>query len=97
MRRKGVQRHNKFDVLSEFQQIPGIGKVASEELWSLGFRSIADLKNETPDALYQRLSSLHDKKMHKCWLYVFRLCVYYAKTPESRREPHLLKWNHWKD
>jgi Pathogenicity locus len=42
-------------VLKEFRQIPGVGKSIAEDLWDLGLRSVSDLKNLDPKALYTRL------------------------------------------
>lgn len=82
-------------VLKEFCQIPGVGKSIAENLWNLGLRSVADLKNQEPEALYMSLCALHGTHVDRCMLYVFRCTVYYASNDKFDAE--LLKWWNWKD
>ena len=35
-------------------------------------------------------------QVDRCVLYVFRVAVYVASTPEEKRDPNLLKWWNWK-
>lgn len=81
--------------LKEFRQIPGIGKSMARDLYDLGFRSIADLKTQNPQIMYDKLSVLRSVQMDRCVLYVFRCAVYFAQTENSDHE--LLKWWNWKD
>ena len=41
--------------LRDLQRIPGVGKRVSEDLYSLGFRSVAELKGQNPEKLYADL------------------------------------------
>ena len=50
---------NKIGSLSQFQQIPGVGKSIANDLWDIGLRSIKDLKNNDPEKLYLRLCELN--------------------------------------
>ena len=92
-----MKRVNKKEVLKEFKIMPGVGNAVAEDLWNLGYRSISDLKGEDPEAMYEELCEYQNTKVCRCMLYVFRLTVYFAKTPEKRRKPELLKWGNWKD
>lgn len=85
----------KKQVLKEFQQIPGVGKSVAEDLYDLGLRSIADLKGNDPETLYDCLCSYKGMKVDRCMLYVFRCAVYYASNDSYDLE--LLKWWNWKD
>lgn len=76
------------------QEIPGVGKSISEDLWNLGIRSIGDLKGKDPEALYEALCRFQNCSVDRCMLYVFRCAVYYAT--EKNHKPALLKWWNWK-
>ena len=82
-------------VLKEFRQIPGVGKSIAEDLWDLGLRSVSDLKNQDPEALYTRLCTFQGTHVDRCMLYVLRCAVYYASNDVYDAE--LLKWWNWKD
>lgn len=81
--------------IKELTRIPGVGKKIAEDLWNLGIRSVADLKDQDPEALYLRLCDYHGTRVDRCMLYVFRCAVYYASN--GQRDPDLLKWWNWKD
>jgi pathogenicity locus Cdd1 protein len=87
--------NDKQVVLREFRQIPGVGKSISEDLWNLGLRSVSDLKNQDPEALYLRLCAFQGAHVDRCMLYVFRCAVYYASNDVHDAE--LLKWWNWKE
>jgi hypothetical protein len=87
--------NDKQVVLNEFRQIPGVGKRIAEDLWDLGLRSVSDLKNQDPEALYMRLCDLQGTHVDRCMLYVFRCAVYY--TSNDTYDAELLKWWNWKD
>ncbi len=82
-------------ITSELEQIPGVGKSIAQDLQNLGIQSIQDLKDQDPEALYQRLCIYQGQAVDRCMLYVFRCAVYYASS--DRPEPELLKWWNWKD
>ncbi len=86
---------NKKEILKELQQIPGVGKSLSQDLYDLGIRSIEDLKTKNPEDMYQQLCDLHNTHIDRCVLYVFRCAVYYAS--EHAHNSELLKWWNWKD
>jgi hypothetical protein len=83
------------NVLKELQTIPGVGKSISMDLWNLGIRSVKDLQNKDPEALYQRLCEQTGMRIDRCLLYVLRCAVYYAS--EKKPKPKLLLWWNWKD
>ncbi len=85
----------KHMVLKEFRQIPGVGKSIAEDLWNPGLRSVSELKNQDPEALYMSLCAIQGTHVDRCMLYVFRCAVYYASNDVYDEE--LLKWWYWKD
>ncbi|QBD75294.1 pathogenicity locus [Ktedonosporobacter rubrisoli] len=85
----------KQETLKEFRSIPGVGASIAEDLWALGLRSVADLRGQDPERLYEALCLQQGTYIDRCMLYVFRCAVYYAS--HEIREPHLLKWWNWKD
>ncbi len=85
---------SKSDILKELQEIPGVGKSISEDLWELGIRSVPALKGKSPEALYEKRCRQQGVRIDPCLLYVFRCAVYWASTPKPK--PELLKWWNWK-
>ena len=83
------------DSLRDFQRIPGIGPSMADDLWRLGYHSVAELRDEEPEALYQRLCTLSGRHVDRCVLYVFRCAVYFASN--EAHDPELLKWWNWSD
>ena len=83
------------DILKEFRNIPGVGKEIAKDLWKMGYRSTAELKNEDPEEMYKNLCELEGKRVDPCMQYVFRCAVYYCQNAEH--DPHLLKWWNWKN
>lgn len=81
--------------LKALQQIPGVGKVIAQDLWSLGIRTVQDLEDQDPETLYLRLCHHQGTQVDRCMLYVFRCAIYYASTEAP--EAHLLKWWNWSD
>jgi hypothetical protein len=83
--------------LKELTQIPGVGKSIANDLWSIGIRSVRDLKGTDPELLYNLSNKYAGTVQDRCLLYVFRCAVYFANTAEKRRNPEKLKWWNWKD
>ncbi|HLZ59189.1 MAG TPA: helix-hairpin-helix domain-containing protein [Ktedonosporobacter sp.] len=92
---KHLSPNIKEATLKEFRTIPGVGRSIAEDLWSMGFRSVPELKGQDPEDLYIRLCTLQGQHVDRCMLYVFRCAVYYAST--SKPDTELLKWWNWKD
>lgn len=85
----------KQTAIKELQRVPGVGKSIANDLWDLGLRSIADLKDKEPEELYVKLCALKKTHVDRCMLYVFRCAVYFASN--NQHDPVLLKWWNWKD
>lgn len=85
----------KLEILENFRQIPGVGLSIAEDFWNLGFRSVTELKDQDPEALYLRLCNYQRIQVDRCMLYVFRCAVYYASN--EIHDPDRLKWWNWKD
>lgn len=81
-------------VLKDFQRIPGVGKSIAKDLYDLGYRSVAELKGEDPELMYDRFCELAGCHVDRCLLYVFRCAVYFAS--HTVHDPERLKWWNWK-
>ncbi len=81
---------------SDLRQIPGVGKSIANDLLRIGIASVSELKGKDPQKLYEQSNHLAGMVQDRCLLYVFRGAVYYAETPEEKREPEKLKWWNWK-
>ncbi len=81
--------------IREFQAIPGVGKSLAQDLVDLGYRKVADLRDEDPEEMYKSLCDLREQHIDRCVLYVFRCAVYFASN--NVYELELLKWWNWKD
>jgi nucleotidyltransferase/DNA polymerase involved in DNA repair len=79
----------------ELEEIPGVGKKFASYLRELGFRSVRNLKDKSPEKLYIKLCARKGKRIDRCALYVLRCAVYYASN--KKHNPELLKWWNWKD
>jgi hypothetical protein len=82
-------------VLKDLRRIPGVGKTTALDLWSLGLRSVGDLRGRDPQALYEAQEALAGRHVDRCVLYVYRCAVYFAETASP--DPEKLKWWNWKD
>lgn len=83
------------EYLKELRIIPGVGKSIAKDLYDLGIRSVADLRDKNPEELYHRSNQLAGAVQGPCLLYTFRCAVYFAR--EKQPDPKLLKWWNWKD
>jgi hypothetical protein len=77
------------------QLIPSVGPSIAADLRSLGYHQVEDLRDESPEEMFDALCELRGEKIDRCVLYTFRCAVYFANN--SRHEPQLLKWWNWKD
>ncbi len=80
---------------SPLQQIPGIGPSIAADLNGIGITEVAQLRGQSPQALYDQLCEATGQIHDRCVLYVFRCAVYYAST--AKHDPEKLKWWNWKD
>ena len=81
--------------LRDLRRIPGVGVRIAEDLYNLGYRRVEDLRDEDPEAMYQRMMDRTGTHIDRCMLYVLRCAVYYAR--ETEHDPERLKWWNWKD
>lgn len=86
---------NQTATLRELRTIPGVGKSIALDLWHLGYRSVADLRGEDPQAMYDRFCQLTGGPVDRCMLYVMRCAVYFAESEVPN--PALLQWWNWSD
>ena len=93
-REQAVQQATR-ESMRDLRRIPGIGPSLAADLLRLGYASVAALKNQDPQAMYDRLMELEGQHVDRCVLYVFRCAVYFASTAEH--DPERLKWWSWKD
>lgn len=85
----------KQKVLAELQKIPNVGPAVALDLYSLGYKSLADMKGKKPDDMYLKLEALTGKHVDRCMLYVMRSLVFMAQTGE--RAPENVAWQLFKD
>lgn len=85
----------RMSLMKELESLPGIGAILAQELWSIGIRSIKDLKNRNPDDIYHIYQNKRGGKSDKSMLYILRCAAYFASN--SEHDPELLKWWNWKE
>jgi predicted RecB family nuclease len=88
---------NKEQSIKELSTIPGVGKSIANDLWNINIKSISDLKERSPEKLYDLSNQKTGVIQDRCLLYVFRCAVYFANTPKWQQEKEKLKWWNWKD
>lgn len=87
----------KNSVIKELMQIPGIGKSIAQDLINIGITSVKQLEGKDPLFLYDTSNKFAGQVQDRCLLYVFRCAVYFAETPEDKRDAERLKWWNWKN
>src|SRR5215472_14738483 len=92
--RQPVPPQTSTALLKDLQHIPGVGPSLAQDLWDLGYHSVASLANQDAEELYTALEELRGQPMDRCVLYAFRCAVYFASTDEH--DPALIKWWNWK-
>ena len=90
-----VEAKNKASVINELMEIPGVGKSIANDLYNINIKSIAALKNQSPEELYHLSNQYAGVVQDRCLLYVFRCAVYYAS--EKKHDTEKLKWWNWKE
>jgi len=83
--------------IQNLKTIPGVGPATAADLVKIGIRKVSDLKGKDPQRLFDRSNMMAGMGQDRCILYVYRSAVYYASTPEGRRDPDKLLWWNWKD
>ena len=51
MKEYNMTEQSKEATLKTFRQIPGVGKSIANDLWTMGFRSLQELKDQDPEAM----------------------------------------------
>jgi hypothetical protein len=74
---------------SELLSLMNVGQATLKDLHLLGIHHINQLKNQTPDHLYERLQQITGSKQDPCVWDVFAAIVHEATTGEK------LPWWHW--
>ena len=90
----GIEKHK---AIQQLKEIPGIGNSLATDLWNIGIKSIADLKGQSPENLFEKSNKYTNAIQDRCVLYVFRCAVYYANTEKGKTDKEKLKWWNWKD
>ncbi len=80
---------------TDLRTIPGVGTKTEEDLVALGFPSVASLRGQDPQEIYDRDCARRGFLIDRCQLYVYRCAVYFAETENP--DPEKLKWWNWKD
>ena len=80
---------------TSLREIPGVGARMEAHFKNIGVNCVEDLAGRDPEELFEQNCCVKGFRDDPCALYVFRLAVYYAESPE--RDPAKLKWWYWKD
>ncbi|MFQ8704990.1 MAG: helix-hairpin-helix domain-containing protein [Thomasclavelia sp.] len=81
--------------MSELIKIPYVGRATEASLKLIGYNTLESLKGADPELMYKKESVIRKKSIDRCQLYMYRMIVYYANTPNP--DPDKLKWWYWKD
>lgn len=81
---------------TDLKKIPGIGKDMERHLIAVGYTSIASLKGENPDVIYEKDCIAHGCHVDRCVLYCYRLAVWYADH-DGELPPDKQNWWNWKE
>ena len=79
----------------QLETIPGVGPKIARYMRDIDIDSVADLKGQKAQELYDKLCDFQAAPVDRCMLYVFRSSIYYADNTEH--DPELLNWWNWKD
>jgi len=90
-----MAKKKRSEVSEALTDIPGIGPRIAQALAELGYFRVSQLCDADAEQMYERLCALRGERIDRCALYTFRCAVYYASN--SKHDPELLKWWHWKD
>ena len=86
---------SKRSLLRELEALPGMGEKFANLLWSIGIRSVRELKDKDGDELFERLSLRQGTGLDSSIRYILRCAVYFASRQEH--DPELLKWWNWQE
>lgn len=89
---RAMMSKNKDDL--KLTALPGIGPRIGKYLNDMGFYRVGDLKGENAEDLYARNNVIRDFEDDPCFLYVFRMAIYFAE--HDVQDPELLQWWRWR-
>ena len=92
-----MKNQSNKEIVKMFQTLPGVGKSIAEDLVDMGYTSLAEIKKQNPEKMYQELNVLRRMTIDPCMLYTFRCVHYFLNTPQNKQKPELLKWWNWKE
>lgn len=82
------------DMKTNLINIPNVGKKTKESFINIGVTCVEDLIGKNAEELYQKDCEVKGFLEDRCQLYLFRMAIYYAETPNP--DPEKLKWWYWK-
>ena len=88
-----LPRCEQLVVLHQFTELDSVGPATAEDLWVLGYRSLAELRTERPREMYERLCRVSGTRLDPCVEDVFRAIVAQARDPELPAEQR--NWWYW--
>jgi hypothetical protein len=88
-----LRRCVELSALSRFQALDSVGPATAEDLWILGYRSVAELRTARPRKMYEKLCRLSGVRLDPCVEDVFRAAVAQARDPDLPSEQR--NWWYW--
>lgn len=80
------ERAREIYALADFQRIPSIGIKLAEDLISIGYFSVQDIKGKDGAQLTHEYELKKGYRIDSCVEDQFRLVVYFAETNDSRKQ-----------
>lgn len=93
--RLDLERCRELVSLSEFQSLDSVGPASAEDLWQLGYRSLADLAGADPADMLRRMQELTGSRQDPCVEDVFRCAVAQVQFPDLTVAQR--QWWAWSD
>jgi hypothetical protein len=88
-----LRRCEQLVALLQFEAMESVGPATAEDLWTLGFHSIASLKRGRPREMYDRLCRMTGTTHDPCVEDVFHAVVAQARDPKLPAEQR--NWWYW--
>ncbi|MCE9685605.1 helix-hairpin-helix domain-containing protein [Shewanella sp. AS16] len=73
------------DEITQFQQIPNVGKATEQDFLRLGFKTPAELAGKDPYQMYQDLCRVTGQRHDPCVIDVFIAAVRYMEGGPARK------------
>ncbi|MDY5612209.1 helix-hairpin-helix domain-containing protein [Dysosmobacter sp.] len=80
--------------LLKVTDLPGIGPRIGRYMNDLGYYRVGDLRGADAAEMYTRHNILRGFEDDPCFLYVFRMAIYFAEN--DVHDPELLRWWNWR-